>query len=85
MISLILKQLKNSLKKKIVKGFTTNPSLIRKAGAKNYLNYCRKILQASNSKPVSLEVFADNYSEMKQQALKLDKLGKKCLRKNSNL
>ena len=71
-----IKTIKKFTKKKIVKGFTTNPSLIRKAGAKNYLNYCRKILQASNSKPVSLEVFADNYSEMKQQALKLDKLGK---------
>ena len=71
-----LKLIKKFNKKKIVKGFTTNPSLIRKAGAKNYLNYCRKILRASNNKPVSLEVFADNYSEMKKQALILDKLGK---------
>ena len=46
-------------KKKIVKGFTTNPSLIRKAGAKNYSNYCKKILKITN-KPISFEVFADD-------------------------
>ena len=54
-----IKNIKKFNRKKIVKGFTTNPSLIRKAGAKDYLNYCRKILQVSKNKPVSLEVFAD--------------------------
>ena len=58
-------------KKKIVKGFTTNPSLMRKAGAKDYKSYSQKILKICKSKPVSLEVFADEYSEMKKQALKL--------------
>ena len=59
-------------KKNIVKGFTTNPSLMRKAGAKNYKSYSQKILKICKSKPVSLEVFADEYSEMKIQALKIN-------------
>ena len=46
-------------RKKIVKGFTTNPSLMRKAGAKNYKDYSKKILKICNKKPVSLEVFGD--------------------------
>ena len=56
-------------KKKIVKGFTTNPSLMRKAGAKNYESYSKKILNICQNKPVSLEVFADEYKEMKNQAM----------------
>ena len=71
-----IKLIRKFTNKNIVKGFTTNPSLIRKAGAKNYLNYCKKILLASKDKPVSLEVFADNYKEMKKQALILNNLGK---------
>ena len=63
-------------KKKIVKGFTTNPSLMRKAGAKDYKLYSKKILQACKSKPVSLEVFADDYLGMKEQALKINTWGK---------
>jgi transaldolase len=59
-------------KKKIVKGFTTNPSLMRKAGAKDYESYSKKILRICNNKPVSLEVFADEYYEMKNQALKIN-------------
>ena len=59
-------------KKKIVKGFTTNPSLMRKAGAKDYKSYSKKILSICKDKPVSLEVFADQYSEMKIQALKIN-------------
>ena len=45
-----LKQIKKFSKNKIVKGFTTNPSLIRKAGAKNYLEYCKKILKVVKKK-----------------------------------
>ena len=52
-------------KKKIVKGFTTNPSLIRKAGAKDYKSYCKKILKICNNKFVSFEVFADDLFNMK--------------------
>ena len=63
-------------KKKIVKGFTTNPSLMRKAGAKDYKIYSKKILQICKNKPVSLEVFADNYSGMKKQAHKINTWGK---------
>jgi transaldolase len=59
-------------KKKIVKGFTTNPSLMRKAGAKDYKSYSKKILKICNNKPVSLEVFADNYMEMKKQAVQIN-------------
>ena len=59
-------------KKKIVKGFTTNPSLMRKAGAKDYKSYSKKILKICNNKPVSLEVFADDYMEMKKQAVQIN-------------
>ena len=59
-------------KKKIVKGFTTNPSLMRKAGAKDYKSYSKKILKICSKKPVSLEVFADDYSEMKKQAIQIN-------------
>ena len=63
-------------KKKIVKGFTTNPSLMRKAGAKDYKSYSKKILKICNNKPVSLEVFADEYAEMKNQAMQINVWGK---------
>ena len=63
-------------KKKIVKGFTTNPSLMRIAGAKNYEIYSKKILKICKSKPVSLEVFADNNYEMIEQGLKINSWGK---------
>ena len=63
-------------KKKIVKGFTTNPSLMRKAGAKDYKLYAKNILKICKNKPVSLEVFADNYKDIKRQALILNNLGK---------
>ncbi|WP_440926958.1 transaldolase family protein [Candidatus Pelagibacter sp.] len=63
-------------KKKIVKGFTTNPSLMRKAGAKNYKEYSKKILKICPNKSVSLEVFADDYSNMMKQALEISKWGK---------
>ena len=63
-------------KKKIVKGFTTNPSLMRKAGATDYKSYSKKILKICKNKPVSLEVFADEYKEMKKQALQINTWGK---------
>ena len=63
-------------KKKIVKGFTTNPSLMRKAGAKDYQSYCKKILKVCKNKPVSFEVFGDDYRSMMSQALKINKWGK---------
>ncbi len=62
-------------KKKIVKGFTTNPSLMRKAGAKNYSKYSKAILKITN-KPVSCEVFADDAKNMISQGIKISKWGK---------
>ena len=70
------KEIKKFVKKKIVKGFTTNPSLMRKAGAKDYKDYSKKILKICRKKPVSLEVFADDYLNMKIQAFKITKWGK---------
>ena len=71
-----LDQIKKFNKKKIVKGFTTNPSLMRKAGAKDYKLYSKKILKICVNKPVSLEVFADEYLEMKKQAIQINNWAK---------
>ena len=62
-------------KKKIVKGFTTNPSLMRKAGAKSYKSYSLEILKITR-KPVSCEVFADDEKNMISQGKKISKWGK---------
>jgi len=67
-----LSLIKKFNKKKIVKGFTTNPSLMRKAGANDYKSYSKKILKICKNKPVSLEVFADEYNEMKKQAIQIN-------------
>ena len=71
-----LNQIRKFNKKKIVKGFTTNPSLMRKAGAKDYKKYSKSILKICRIKPVSLEVFADNYYGIKKQAIKINTWGK---------
>ena len=71
-----IKTIQKFNKKKIVKGFTTNPSLMRKAGAINYEAYSKKILKISNQKPVSLEVFADNHKQMKKQGIQINKWAK---------
>ena len=71
-----LDQIKKFNKKKIVKGFTTNPSLMRKAGARDYKKYSKKILKVCPNKPVALEVFADDYLNMEKQALKINAWGK---------
>tara|TARA_Y100000816_G_scaffold25257_1_gene16231 strand:+ start:231 stop:929 length:699 start_codon:yes stop_codon:yes gene_type:complete len=63
-------------KKKIVKGFTTNPSLMRKAGAKNYKLYSQQILKICKKKPISFEVFADNSKSMIKQGIQINKWGK---------
>ena len=62
-------------KKFIVKGFTTNPSLMRKAGAKDYKIYSQKILKIIK-KPVSFEVFADNEKNMILQGINISKWGR---------
>ena len=58
-----------------IDGFTTNPSLIRKAGAKNYAKYCKDILKITK-KPISFEVFADSQKEMLKQAYKINNWGR---------
>ena len=68
--------IKKFAKKKIVKGFTTNPSLMRKAGAKNYELYSKEILKVCKNKPISFEVFADDYKNILKQALKIKSWGK---------
>ena len=62
--------------KSLVSGFTTNPSLMRLAGAKNYKNYSLKILKICKRKPISFEVFADNTKDMLKQAYEIDSWGK---------
>ena len=62
-------------KKKIVKGFTTNPSLMRKAGANNYKSYSLELLKFT-SKPISFEVFADSENEMISQGKEISNWGK---------
>ena len=71
-----LKIIKKFNKKKIVKGFTTNPSLMRKAGAKNYQLYSKELLKVCNKKPISLEVFADDHKSMVEQGKKISEWGK---------
>ena len=63
-------------KKKIVKGFTTNPSLMRKAGAKDYQSYSKQILKICKKKPISFEVFADDHKSMIDQGKKINSWGK---------
>jgi len=71
-----LNLIKKFNKKKIVKGFTTNPSLMRKAGANNYKSYSKKILNVCRNKPISFEVFADNHISMIEQGIKINNWGK---------
>lgn len=68
--------IKKFSKIKLVKGFTTNPSLMRKAGARDYKSYSKKILKICKNKPVSLEVFGDEYLDMKKQANQINKWAK---------
>jgi len=70
-----IKLIKKFNKKNIVRGFTTNPSLMRKAGAKDYAKYCKSILKVTK-KPVSFEVFADDNKNIIIQALKIKNWGK---------
>ena len=63
-------------KKSIVKGFTTNPSLMRKAGAKDYKTYSKQILKVCPKKPISFEVFADDQKSMIDQGKKINTWGK---------
>jgi|TARA_B110000438_G_scaffold52919_1_gene53106 transaldolase len=71
-----LKTIKKFNNNPLVKGFTTNPSLIKATGAKNYKKYSLKLLKASKNKPISIEVFADNFEQMLKQANIINLWGK---------
>ena len=68
----IIKLNNNSL----IKGFTTNPTLMRKAGIKNYKNFAIEIIDIVNTKPISFEVFADDLNAMEDQAEEIASWGK---------
>ena len=55
----------------VIQGMTTNPTLMRKAGIKDYEGFAREVLQSVRAKPISFEVFSDEFGEMKRQALKI--------------
>ena len=70
------KIIKKYNKYNLVKGFTTNPSLMRLAGAKNYKDYSKKILKICKNKPISFEVFSDDLNSMIDQAYLINSWGK---------
>jgi len=63
-------------KNPLIKGLTTNPSLMKKNGIKNYTDFSKKILKKIRKKPISFEVFSDDLNEMKTQGLKINSWGK---------
>jgi len=71
-----LKIIKKYAKNSIVKGFTTNPSLMRLSKAKNYKKYSIRLLSICVGKPISFEVFADQLSQMEKQAYAINSWGK---------
>ena len=68
-----IKKLNNN---SLVSGFTTNPSLMKQSGAKNYKNYSLKLLKVCKKKPISLEVFGDTFDQMLRQAMIINSWGK---------
>ena len=60
----------------IIKGFTTNPTLMRKAGVQDYKAFAHQVLKAIPNRPISFEVFADEFDEMERQALEIASWGK---------
>ena len=71
-----LKTIKKFNNNSIVSGFTTNPSLMKLSGAKNYKNYSLKLLKVCRKKPISLEVFGDTFDQMLHQAMIINSWGK---------
>jgi transaldolase len=61
--------------KPYIKGLTTNPTLMKKAGIKDYEAFAREVLETATAKPISFEVFSDDFLEMKHQALKIASWG----------
>lgn len=61
--------------KPFIKGLTTNPTLMKKAGISNYAAFCKEILQEIKNKPLSFEVFSDDFSDMDRQAQEISSWG----------
>src|SRR5271168_3465652 len=59
----------------LIQGFTTNPTLMRKAGVKDYEAFCREMIAAIPDRPFSFEVFSDEFDEMEDQALRIASWG----------
>jgi len=59
----------------LIQGFTTNPTLMRKAWVSNYPTFAKEILKAIPDRPISFEVFADEFDEMERQALEISSWG----------
>ena len=59
----------------VIKGFTTNPTLMRQAGITNYVEFAKELLKMIPDKPISLEVFADEFDQMEAQALEISSWG----------
>lgn len=70
-----LKQIEYALEKGVVQGFTTNPTLMRRAGVTNYEHFARNLLQVVGNKPVAFEVVSEDPEEMFKQALKIQAWG----------
>ena len=71
-----INEIKKYNKNKLIKGFTTNPTLMKKSGVKNYEIFAKNVLKNIESKPISFEVFSDNFDVMLSQALKIQSWGK---------
>lgn len=71
-----LKSIKKLNKNNYIKGFTTNPSLMRKAGISDYRKFAKSVLKIVKNKPVSFEVFSDDIAEMEKQAQEISSWGK---------
>ena len=71
-----LSDIKFCIKKYNIDGVTTNPSIMRKEGVKNYKQHCKKILNIIGNRPLSVEVFADKENDIKKQAIKISSWGK---------
>src|SRR6516225_7502497 len=63
--------------KPYIKGFTTNPTLMRRAGILDYESFAREILAAIPDRPISFEVFADDFAEMERQARRITTWGER--------
>lgn len=70
-----LKEIEEMNSKEWIQGFTTNPTLMRQAGIKDYVVFAKEALKIVKEKPISFEVFADDFSEMEEQALEIASWG----------